>query len=86
MFPIPPTLLTVDLPKIITPPQSPLALEPVSLLEVNTIGLVEVPTAFIFAPLVMIKDELATVASPKITVPGWMVNVAPFTYTKPEIK
>jgi hypothetical protein len=44
-----------DLPKMMIPPQSPLALKPVSLLEVNTIGFEELPTALIFEPPKVIR-------------------------------
>ena len=47
--------LNLPFPKRIIPPQSPAALEPAALLEVNTIGALAVPTALILAPLVMIK-------------------------------
>ena len=45
-------------------------------LDVNTIGFSIVPSAISFAPRSMIRDPLVSL-SPRITVPGSMVKVAP---------
>ena len=69
-------MLKDPLPKRIIPPQSPLFLEPAALSEVNTIGLVAVPTALIFAPLVIISAE--PLVSPLTITPGSIVKMALF--------
>ena len=51
----PPVWLYLPLPKRIIPPQSPAALCPEALSEVNTIGASTVPIALSLAPLVIIK-------------------------------
>ena len=62
-------MLIKPFPKMIKPPQSPVALFPTASLEVNTIGEAAVPSAIIFDPLVIIK-QLLVVKSPLITVPA----------------
>ena len=71
-------MFTVDLPSMITPPQSPTALDPASLLDVNTIGFEEVPTALIFEPLVITKEELAKYRRQRQMCIRDRVSVAPF--------
>ena len=71
-------MLKAPLPNNIIPPQSPLVLAPTALSEVNTIGLVAVPSAINLEPLVMINAAPATVASPRTTTPGSIVKVALF--------
>ena len=76
--------LVIPLPKIVSPPQSPLTLEPAALLDVNTIGLQGVPFAMIVAPLCTTKELITVSASPRITVPASMVSVTKLsTYTTP---
>ena len=59
------------------PPQSPELRLPTAWFEVNTIGSVTVPFAFIFPPRYTIMVT-TVVLSPRITVPAGMVNVPPF--------
>ncbi len=65
------------------PPQSPGFLAEISLLEVKTMGSVCSPSAIIFEPFdITSVPHVST--SPRITVPGSMVNTALFVmYTTP---
>ena len=80
---VPPGTLMVAFPKITNPPQSPYVFRLSDCADVNTMGWVGVPSAIILLPRVIIKVPLDAL-SPKIVVPGWIVNVAPFfTNTNP---
>ena len=77
IFATPPGWLFLAKPKITNPPQSPSFLLPTASFEVKTIGLAAVPAALILAPRVMINVACVNL-SPRIMVPGRMVNVALF--------
>ena len=80
---LPPFELIGALPRMINPPHKPLLslvrLLPVSLTEVNMMGLAAVPAALIFAPWVTIRAgaESPEPTSALIVVPASMVSVAP---------
>ena len=72
------------LPMMISPPQSPAARWPTGRDEVKTIGAAAVPCALIRAPRSTKSDDPTVSKSPWITVPAWMVSVAPLaTFRKP---
>jgi len=76
--------LITPLPMMIRPPQSPACRCPTGRDEVKTIGSAAVPLATMRAPRVMKSDEPTVAKSPWMTVPGWMVSVAPLvTWMKP---
>ena len=76
MFAFPPGWLFTAFPKMTSPPQSPSERAPAASLEVKIIGLLTVPSAMIFEPLVTISVP-CVVLSPRIIVPGAIVNVTP---------
>ena len=74
----PPVTLIFAAPSSTTPPQSPPLRAPTSFDEVKTIGWVAVPTALIFAALVITSDEPD---SPLTVTPFSIVSVPPVTNT-----